>query len=401
LTRETGSGIVDYPVFLGRRYGGWAALAFLVTALALPAQASPATGPTCFGEAVTIPGTPHDDVINGTDRADVISSFGGNDRVHGRGGNDLICGGGGRDLLVGGPGEDMLNGFADNDTLVGDEMNFHQPGKGNDTLIGGSGNELIVGDVYNPAGGDAIGDGVNDVQAGPGHDKVVGNAYTTDGKATGSGEETILMGKGRDVAVGDAVGSSRAVGQGDDFIRLDEEDDLGVGDAVVTSKGIASGGGRDELTGFTADDVVVGGSYAPRGRANGGGVDDVGGGISGNDIVIGDNLASGAASGGNRDVVNGIRNKDLVVDDSFLLQTRGSLSGDRKNDLLRGGPGDDRLIAVSGNVRCSGGPGFNTDLSRPRCKYSSRIDARRPGRFPTKFVRDAVDQLPALGARPR
>jgi hypothetical protein len=230
---------------------------------------------------------------------------------------------------------------------------------------------------------------------------VIGNAYTTDGKATGSGDDTILMGKGRDVAVGDAVGSRRAVGQGADFVRLDENDDFGVGDAVVTGKGIASGGGRDELTGFTADDVVVGGSYAPRGSAKGGGVDDVGGGISGNDILIGDNLAADAASGGGRDLVNGVRNKDLVVDDSFLLQKQGSLSGDRKNDLLRGGPGNDRLIAVSGPVSCNGGPGFNTDLSSPRCKYPSEIDARRPGRFPTKFVRDAVDQLAALGARPR
>src|SRR5204862_6243701 len=126
--------------------------------------------------------------------------------------------------------------------------------------IGGSGNELIDGDVYNPHGGYAVGDGDNDVQAGPGHDKVIGNAYTTDGKATGSGDDTILMGKGRDVAIGDAVGSHHAIGKGDDFVRLDENDDLGVGDAVATGKGVASGGGRDELTGFTADDVVVGGS---------------------------------------------------------------------------------------------------------------------------------------------
>src|SRR5207247_10702470 len=105
---------------------------------------------------------------------------------------------------------------------------------GADTLVGGSGNELIVGDVYNPHGGDAVGDGDNDVQAGPGHDEVIGNAYTVDGKATGSGDDTILMGKGRDVAVGDAVGSSRAVGQGADFVRLDENDELGVGDAIVT-----------------------------------------------------------------------------------------------------------------------------------------------------------------------
>ena len=185
------------------------------------------------------------------------------------------------------------------------------------------------------------------------------------------------------------------MGQGDDFIRLDEADDFGVGDAVVTGDGIASGNGRDELTGFIADDVVVGGSYAPRGSAKGGGVDDVGGGISGNDIVIGDNLASDAASGGGRDIVNGIRDNDLLVDDSFLLEKHGSLAGDGKNDLLRGGPGNDRLIAVSGPVSCNGGPGFNTDLSRPRCKYPSQIDARRPGRFPTKHVRDTVGRLSA------
>jgi hypothetical protein len=100
-------------------------------------------------------------------------------------------------------------------------------------------------------------------------------------------------------------------------------------------------------------------------------------------------------------VVNGVRNNDLLVDDSFLLQKNGSLSGDGKNDLLKGGPGNDRFIAVARNVRCNGGPGFNTDLSSPRCTYPSKINARRPGQFPTKFVRDTVRKLPAIGARPR
>ena len=55
--------------------------------LAIPSPGTDAAG-SCFGNPVTISGTPSGDTINGTP---------GDDVIHGLGGNDFISGGGGDD----------------------------------------------------------------------------------------------------------------------------------------------------------------------------------------------------------------------------------------------------------------------------------------------------------------
>ena len=66
----------------------------------------------CYGFAVTIMGTPGDDVLVGTAGDDVIAGLDGNDTLSGGGGNDVLCGGPGNDRLRGGAGSDRLFGDA-------------------------------------------------------------------------------------------------------------------------------------------------------------------------------------------------------------------------------------------------------------------------------------------------
>jgi Ca2+-binding RTX toxin-like protein len=368
------------------RSGRLVLVAAAAAALALPATASADLGgKTCFGEPLTRKGTLHRDVIHGTPGNDVIDTYAGNDVVYGGGGRDLICTGKGHDLLVGGRGRDKLDGYRGNDVVVGDFMNSSEPGRRHDTVIGAAGNDILVGDVYNPKGGDATGTGNNHIQSGPGNDRSVGNAYTADGTAKGTGDDTIFGGWGRDILVGDARAPHRAIGTGEDFLRLDEQNDLGAADAMITRSGLASGGGNDEMSGYTGDDVLVGGSYAPRGKATGGGRDDIFGGKGGNDLLLGDSLARNGTRGGGRDELDGSRGNDLLVDDAMVLGHPRRIVGDGNADHLRGGKDNDRFI-TSGHDRCIGGKGHNIDLSKPPCARPSGIQERDPGRWPGSLL---------------
>lgn len=84
---------------------------------------------TCGGLAVTIRGTPGDDILVGSEGPDVIHGLEGNDVIDGLGGDDVICGGPGKDVLRGFDGDDKLYGQSGDDTLNG--------GDGNDRLYGG------------------------------------------------------------------------------------------------------------------------------------------------------------------------------------------------------------------------------------------------------------------------
>lgn len=93
----------------------------------------------CFGQKVTIIGTPGNDKLAGTPGADVIEGLNGKDVIRGLGGNDRLCGGAGKDTIRGGAGADRLFGAAGNDTLLGQA--------GNDLLRGGGGADVLRGEL--------------------------------------------------------------------------------------------------------------------------------------------------------------------------------------------------------------------------------------------------------------
>jgi hypothetical protein len=96
--------------------------------------------------------------------------------------------------------------------------------------------------------------------------------------------------------------------------------------------------------------------------------------------LIGDSVADGTASGGGTDHVDGSRGNDLLFDDNVLLSAGGEV-GDGNGDLVAGGKGNDELT-TSGDDRCIGGKGIDTDMSKPVCPRSSGIDANDPGKWP-------------------
>lgn len=130
---------------------------------------------TCAGQAVTILGTPGDDMLLGTAGADVIAGLRGNDVIYGLGGHDTICGGEGDDVIFGGSGLDLLLGEAGNDVLHG--------GPDADRLLGGSGHDILLGedgdDILNGESGDDSlhgGSGNDQLVGGIGHDILRGDA---------------------------------------------------------------------------------------------------------------------------------------------------------------------------------------------------------------------------------
>jgi Ca2+-binding RTX toxin-like protein len=98
---------------------------------------APPVSRTCAGAAVTLFGTPGDDVLAGTPGSDVIAGLGGDDVVVGALGADRICGGAGRDVLRGSSGADRLRGGGADDRLNG--------GRGRDGLRGGPGRDVCRG----------------------------------------------------------------------------------------------------------------------------------------------------------------------------------------------------------------------------------------------------------------
>jgi Ca2+-binding RTX toxin-like protein len=127
---------------------------------------------TCGGLAVTILGTPGDDILTGTEGGDVIHGLEGNDVIDGLGGDDVICGGPGRDVLNGGDGNDKLYGQGSDDILNG--------GDGDDRLYAGGGNDILNGgagrDILKAGEGDDVLDGGNDEDTCDGGTSLVGDS---------------------------------------------------------------------------------------------------------------------------------------------------------------------------------------------------------------------------------
>ena len=122
---------------------------------------APATPTTCLGFAVTIAGTPGDDVLTGTQGRDVVHAGGGDDVVHGLSGDDVICGGFGADEVLAGNGADRVAGEVGEDDLGGaNGDDLLAGGDDDDVLSGGNGADVLLGeggqDVLDGGRGDDV-----------------------------------------------------------------------------------------------------------------------------------------------------------------------------------------------------------------------------------------------------
>jgi Ca2+-binding RTX toxin-like protein len=330
---------------------------------------------SCLGAAVTIPGTPGDDVLPGTEGNDVIDAQGGNDLIDGAGGDDLICAGTGADLALGGVGNDRVEGGTEADLLVGDLMNpGQQVASGDDDVAGGAGLDVVVGDAVGD-GSQAAGEGDDKVNGGDQNDLVIGDAYSSS-LAVGTGDDDLDSGPGTDIVIGDAmvgtpsalaagqsaprqdVGSAGAYGSGGDTMNTQTEDDFLVGDAANFNR---PSGGRgsdasafldaasshcgkrltrqilrkafrgfsdEEIADFVEDvllaefmnDMLVGDCFSALAAARGGGPDRLNGGTD-NDGGFGGNVGGTVVSGtgADKDDALGGKGDDCLIGDGGLF----------------------------------------------------------------------------------
>ncbi len=335
----------------------------LLGASLLGGAADAAAPVRCHGEAVTMLGTPGDDVLEGTNGRDVMAGLGGDDLLLGQGGDDVLCGGAGSDGLIGGLGDDRLEtGPGPRDQVSWDDAD----------------NPVHVDLVR----GVARGEGRDRVFLGTG--VVHLTAYDDTFVGTGSAEE---------VHAGDGDDTLRS-GAGDDVLHLDTDESTG-DDSAVAGRGddqVRSLGGHDRMLGKAGRDYL--------GALSGSTVQHVRGG-SGRDVV---ETVLPAEVGDVVQVVTGGADRDRILvsvwpegDHAWDLDTGVLELGDSATAYVTGferlvlvtgvwtvsgtaGPddvtalvvatfaglgGDDRYAGSAGDDAFDGGPGKDTYLRDP------------------------------------
>ncbi len=162
------------------------------------------------------------------------------------------------------------------------------------------------------------------VDAGNGHDMIIGSPDFGDSLNGGHGNDTILGQGGNDTLVGSDGNDSIVAADGDDSVR--------------------GGDGQDSITGGAGNDSIEGGD----------GSDTVAGG-DGNDFVF---------AGNGQDSVTGDAGNDTLNGDGGIDTLRGgdgndSMLGGEFNDLIVGDAGDDTLLGQGGNDTLIGVTGFD------------------------------------------
>lgn len=208
-----------------------------------------------------------------------------------------------QDTIIGGEGNDKLFGMADDDVVEG--------GAGNDSIWGNSGNDHLSGG----AGNDVVrgGSGDDHVAGDAGNDDLYGNSGD-DMMFGGDGNDTIAGGSGNDT-ISDGAGNDQVdAGSGDDTVIAGEGNDVyngksgfdtldfsaaASGMTIDLSKHSAVGMGIDEINGF---EKVVGSGY-----------DDVIKGDKRDNVLVGGDGNDTLRSLGGADVLTGGAGNDKFV----------------------------------------------------------------------------------------
>ncbi|GAB3426768.1 calcium-binding protein [Flindersiella endophytica] len=330
--------------------GGLLACGLLMVAgLAGPSPAMAAE--TCRFLTVTITGTSGDDTIVGTPGNDVILAGAGNDTVMGLGGNDTACLGAGDDSFDGGPGDDMFvaENVADGaDTFVGGDAGFrgdlatYAPrGTAVNVSLDGNANDGQTGEGDNIGQVNVEGSAADDVLTGDlVHNFLNGmeGADRIDGRG---GDDELWGNAGNDTLIG---------GPGNDFVFGMDGNDRFDADSGPDGADVFEGGfGLDEASyRFRSTTVLA----ALDGVANDGALGE------GDDIRVDvENLTGGSA--GDRLSIFGIN---------------GEGNGRIARNILRGGPGQDILIATDlpfiSNDAVDGGPDVDV------CSIDEQFDVK-------------------------
>ena len=245
--------------------------------------------------------------VAGTSEADFIQGLLHEmNEIHGLEDNDTVFGGYKSDVLTGDEGDDLIWADGGDDTIEG--------GDGYDVIFGAEGNDVISG------GGDndyiSGGKGDDTVDAGSGDDVVNGN----------SGNDFIRGGDGFDYLFGTDGDDTLDGGEGDDFL--------------------SGGSDNDVLMGSNGNDTYIGGS----------GFDtlDLSNVKAYVNVDLNKNVMTFQANGQN--YISTLDGIERVVAGDWGM----SVTGDRGNNVLVGGAGDDWFRGKGGGDTMTGGEGQDT-----------------------------------------
>ena len=235
------------------------------------------------------------------------------------------------DVIDGGTGSDTIYGMSGDDRLAG--------GDGNDVVYGNSGSDAIQGN----AGNDTLHGGANDdrIEGGSGDDVAFGNSGD-DHLSGGSGYDELRGNAGDDVLSGGANADKLYGGSGDDRLTDGSGDDHVYGNS-----------GNDYFVASAGSDNYVGGS----------GYDLIDFSQAKNSVKI--DLHAHKAEGLGHDTLEGI---EAVI----AGRHDDRLKGDKRDNALDGGDGNDHIRSLAGEDRLTGGNGSDVFYYREKDVLDSR-----------------------------
>ena len=334
------------------------------------------------------------DTLTGDDAANELRGMGGNDTLTGNDGDDILKGGEGRDTLRGGVGDDMLDGGAGADTLDGGGT---QAVSGTDIATYASAEAGVTVDLSggNRGAGDAAGDSFDGIEryegsyhvdsfiAGDDPDHIIGGPTT--GGPGGSGDtssDTVSYARSDEGVTVDlsssGTQSSNGYASGDTLTNIENVIGSSHGDNLTAA------GGGSVLTGGRGDDTLTGGGGSDTFVfASGDGDDEINSFTIADDkidlsaftsIASLDDLRDSNDSNGEISVtgsaveinlpnngeirLNGVTT-DTLTADNFIFYTKpiSGNTGDRFNNEINGGRGDDAIYGEQGRDILNGGDG--------------------------------------------
>ena len=294
--------------------------------------------------------TEGDDIVTLT-RSGIFDAGAGDDNVVGTDLGDEISGNIGSDIIFGRGGDDIINDGSSNNA---EEENYFYGDDGDDTLTGNIGNDLLDGGIDNDqlfglAGNDQLRgqDGIDLLEGGLGNDLLEG----------GAGADILRGGDGRDRA--DYISSNTGV-----FVSLLSGETFGghaEGDLIIDIEDLGGSQYIDVLIGDNQDNRLFGRSGND--LLNGGlGADEIDGG-DGFDFVDYRSSVEGveiALSGGRGNGGDAEGDRLFQIEGIYGSEFQDVIIGDRDDNHIEAGNGDDLLLGGDGSDRLDGGGGEDT-----------------------------------------